>query len=156
MQNPSTKHWQWKFSNSATYQRGSYTMTNWNLYQECKISLSCGNQSIWCILLIEKWTPTKKSHDHLHRQKSHLAKPTLKLNILLQSKHQPRIEGNFLNLMKTIYEKSTTAYLMIETDSYPPNTRKKRQGCLLLQLIPHCARGSNLASGRKNKQKKLK
>lgn len=81
-----------------------YTLTKWDILQECKRGSPCGNQKLQCTTFIEGKKKPWSSH---LTQKKHLTKANTLSWLKKNTLNKLGIESNCFTLIKSFYEKPT-------------------------------------------------
>lgn len=86
-----------------------YIMVKQDLSQQCKADLTQKYQ--FCLIHHTNKINLKTKSDHLDKRRKVFDK--IHYKVIIQTLSKPGIEGNFLNLIKDVYEKKKKSYFMV-------------------------------------------
>ena len=106
-------------------------MIKWDLLQDCKVGLTYENQSTTLIEWKEKkpaWLLilTGKAYDKIQHP------------FMINASNKIGIEGNFLNLIKDIYEKLTLNIILSGKRQSSPLDQEQDEDAIFIISIQHC------------------
>ena len=146
MQNPSTKFLWIEFSNTS---KNSYTMIKWGLFQECKDCSVYANKSMWCTILTNWKIKTIWSSLDAEKAFDKIQHP-----FMIKTLQKMCIEGTYLNIVKTIYNKPTANIILngVKLKAFPLISGT-RQGCPPSPLLFNIVLGVLATTIRKEKKR---